>query len=227
MSTTLSRRNSSTGTHAADQARHLVATGSEPREPLRRHWGRVAGGVLAAVVGAWLFASIYVSADDRRDVLALATSVERLEPIERSDLKIVSLPSNAQVESVPASRVEELLGRVAGTDLAAGSLLAEGQLLPAGERLIGPNEAVVGLLVDPGDAPVSTMRRGAAVIVVARPAAGTTGEVEDVPGWLAEVSGEAASNGERAVEVVVRRADAATVSAAAADRRVTIVVLGV
>ena len=183
------RRSSSKAAQTADLARHVVAAASERRDPTRRRWGRVGGGLLAAVVGAWLFASLYVSAEDRTEVVALAKGVERLEPIQRSDLKVVSLPSDAQVEAVPASRVEELVGRVAATDLLEGSLLAAGQLLPVGERLVGADEAVVGLLVGPGDGPVSAMERGSAVLAVVRPAAGTTGDVEEVPGWLADISG--------------------------------------
>lgn len=198
---------------------------AERRDPLRRRWGRIGGGVLAAVVGAWVFASLYLSADDRRDVLAVADGIERFEVIERSDLRVVTLPSDAEVEWVAASRLDELVGRVAATDLAAGSLLAEGQVVPAGERLVGAAEAAVGLLVGPGDAPVSGLRQGAQVLVVTRPPAGVAGDVEAVSGWVADVSASAASSGERPVEVVVPRADAATVSAAA-DRRVTIVVVG-
>jgi hypothetical protein len=222
----MSRRSSSNGAQTADLARHAAAAASERRDPTRRRWGRVGGGLLAAVVGAWLFASLYLSADDRTDVVALARRVERLEPIERSDFKVVSLPSDAPVETVPATRMDELVGRVAATDLLEGSLLTAGQLLPAGERLVRADEAVVGLLVGPGDGPVSAMGRGAAVLAVVRPPAGTTGDIEEVAGWLADVSGKVASNDQRSVEVVVPRADAATVSAAAADRRVTIVVLG-
>jgi hypothetical protein len=70
------------------------------------------------------------------------------------------------------------------------------------------------------------MNRGAQVSVVVRPAAGTNGTVAEVPGWIAGIGGEVSSAGDRPVEVVVARAEAARVSAAAADRRVTIVVLG-
>ncbi len=88
------------------------------------------------------------------------------------------------------------------------------------------DEAIVGVLVGPGDSPTTGMTRGAVVSVVIRPAAGTNGTVAEVPGWIAGIGGEVSSSGDRPVEVVVARADAARVSAAAADRRVTIVVLG-
>lgn len=184
------------------------------------------GGVLAAVVGGWLFASLYLSAGDRSEVLVIGAGVARFETIERSDLRVVRLPDDAPVASVPASRLDAVVGRMAATDLAAGSLLAEGQLLAVGERLVTPAEAVVGVLVGPGDAPVTSVDRGQAVTVVVRPPAGTAGAVEEVSGWVAAVASSVSANGERPVEVVVPGRAAATVSAAAADRRVTIVVLG-
>lgn len=211
------------------QARAVVAGAAQRRDPLRRRWGRMAGGVLATIVGAWLFASLYLSADDRRDVLALANPVERFDVVERADLRVVRLPPDSDLAWVPATRLDEVAGRVAATDLTAGSLLAEGQLVDPGERLVLESEAVVGVLVGPGDAPSTGLVRGAAVSVVVRPAAGTAGasvEIVEIAGWVAEVSSATSSSGDRPVAVVVASGEAAMVSAAAADRRVTLVVAG-
>jgi hypothetical protein len=182
--------------------------------------------VFAAVVGGWLFASLYLSADDRVEVLAVASNIGRFDVIERSDLRVVTIGEDTDVASVPASRLDELVGRVASTDIVAGALLVDGQLLPDGDRLVAADEAIVGVLVGPGDSPTTGMTRGAQVSVVVRPAAGTNGTVAEVPGWIAGVGGEVSSSGDRPVEVVVARSEAGRVSAAAADRRVTIVVLG-
>lgn len=195
------------------------------REPVRRRWGRIAGGAFAALLGGWLFTSLYMSAGDRVDVLALSNDVGRHEAIERSDLRVVAISADTDVSSVPASRLDDLVGRVAATDLTKGSLLADGALVADGERLVQAGEAVVGVLVKPGDSPTNEMRPGASVSVVVRPAPGTTGAVTEVPGWVVNV-GSAASNGDRTIEVVVARQSSAAVSAAAADRRVTIVALG-
>lgn len=225
MSATVYRRSTPADPSSPARARAAIAA-TAPRDPLRRRWGRIGAGVAAALLGAWVFAALYLSADDTRDVLALTDGVQRLETIERSDLRVVSMPTNADVQTVPASQLDDVVGRVAATDLAPGSLLADGQLVPAGERLVTADEAVVGVLVGPGDAPSTGLDRGAVVSVVIRPPAGVTGDAEEVPGWVADLSGAVASNGDRPVEVVVARSDAAAVSAAAADRRVTIVVLG-
>lgn len=182
--------------------------------------------MLAAIAGGWLFASLYLSADDRADVLALAGSVDRFATVERSDLRVVRLSTDTDVESIPASRIDEVVGRIAATDLAAGSLLAESHLHPRGERVVAAEEAVVGVLVGPGEAPAAGVARGAEVSVVIRPAAGSTGELVEVAGWLVDVEGAATPGGDRALSVVVPSEDATEVSAAAADRRVSIVVAG-
>lgn len=208
------------------RARASVATASERRDPLRRRWGRIGGGVLAAVLGGWLAASLYLSADDRTEVLALANGVDRFEALERSDLRVVRLSSDTDVASLPASRLDELVGRIAATDLAGGSLLIEDQLLGTDERLVSAGDAVVGVLVGPGDAPSSGLVRGASVLVVVRPAAGTSSSIVETSGLVAEVGTAVGSSGDRPVAVVMPADDAAAVSAAAADRRVTLVVVG-
>jgi len=216
----------SDGADRTTRARASVATATERRDPLRRRWGRIGGGVLAAVLGGWLAASLYLSADDRTEVLALSNGMQRFEVLERSDLRVVRLSSDTDVASLPASRLEQLIGRIAATDLAAGSLLVDDHLLGADERLVSARDAVVGVLVGPGDAPSSGLVRGASVMVVVRPAAGTSNSIVETSGWVAEVGAAVGSSADRAVAVVVPAEDAAAVSAAAADRRVTLVVAG-
>lgn len=226
MSTTMTRRNGAASPDSANRAARQATVAGQKKDPVRRRWGRIGGGAFAAVVGGWLFASLYLSADDRVEVLAVATDIGRFDVIDRSDLRVVTIGEDTDVASIPASRLDELVGRVASTDIVAGGLLVDGQLLPAGERLVTADEAIVGVLVGPGDSPTTGMTRGAVVSVVIRPAAGTNGTVAEVPGWIAGIGGEVSSSGDRPVEVVVARSEAARVSAAAADRRVTIVVLG-
>lgn len=206
-------------------ARRAAAPARSPRGVVRRRWGRIGAGAAAAVLGAWLFAALYLSAGNRTEVLVMAHDVDRLERLERSDLRVVRLSEDSDVASVDAGRIEEFMGRAAGVDLVAGSLLAPGQVLPAGRELLGAGEAVVGLLVGPGDSPVGSLRRGAPVLVVVRPAAGSQGDPVEVEGWVFDASGEVLNTRERPVEVAVPRARAGLISAAAADRRVSVVAL--
>lgn len=217
-------RSRSTGSNGR-AARDTAAPARSPTGVVRRRWGRIGAGAAAAVLGAWVFAALYLSAGDRADVVVMARDVDRLEVIGRSDLRVVRLSQDADVDWVDAARIDEFVGRVAGVDLVTGSLLSPGQVLPAGSELLDDGEAVVGVLVGPGDSPARSLRRGAPVLVVVRPPAGSEAETLEVEGWVFDASGEALNTRERPLELVVPRARAGLISAAAADRRVSVVAL--
>ncbi len=222
MTSTLRTTNNGKGQAARAAA---VTVAKPPGGPVRRRWGRIAVGLAAAVLGAWIFAALYLSAGDRHEVVALSQTVDRLDVIERSDLRVVRISSDTDVSTVDAARIDEIVGRVAETDLVAGSLLSSDHLVPDGRQLLDSDEAVVGVLLGPGDSPTRVMRRGTPVLVVVRPAAGSQGETEQVEGWVYDTSGEALNTRERPIELAVPRDSAAAISAAAADRRVTVVAL--
>ena len=192
----------------------------------RRRRGRIVVGVVAVVIGAWVFAALYLSAGNKVDAVAVASNVARLDTITRADLRVVRVSADSGVAVVRSDQLDAMVGRVAATDLVAGSLLAPGQVRRAGDRVLDKREAIVGLLLGPGDAPGDQLRRGVAVLVVVRPTAETDGDPVEVTGRVFDASAAALSSGERPVEVVVPRADAATISAAGADKRVTVVALG-
>lgn len=177
------------------------------------------------MIGAWLFAALYLSAGDRTEVVVVAERVERLSTIERSNLRTARISDDVDVATVTADRLDELVGRVAGVELVPGGLLTDGQLLPRDHQLLDAAEAVVGVLLGPGDGPSVSLGRGAPVLVVVRPPPAVPGEPFEIEGWVFDASADAVSARERPIEVVVPRADAASVSAAAADGRVTIVAL--
>lgn len=222
MTTTLRSRPSANGSRV--QAAR-TASSNPPRTPVRRRWARLGAGLAAAVLGAWIFAAMYLSAGDQRDVLVVANDVPRFEVIERSDLRVARLSEASDVDAVAAGRIDEFVGRSAGVDLVSGSLLSAGQVLAAGDKLIADGEAVVGVLVGPADAPQDSLRRGARVTVVVRPVSGSTEPPSEIDGWVWNASSDASSTREVAVEVVVPAEQSGLVSAAAADRRVSIVVL--
>ena len=177
------------------------------------------------MVGAWIFAALYLSAGDRSDVLVVARDVDRLEVIDRSDLRVARMSSDPNVTMLSAGRLDEFVGRVAAVDLVAGSLLSDSQVRPRGQRILEADEAVVGVLLRPGDAPSDMLRRGSPVTVVVRAPTGTQRAPVEVKGWVFNASLDALTSRERPVEVVVSQADAGMVSAAAAEQRVTIVAL--
>ena len=222
MTSTLQPKTSNNG-HAERTRAAAVAPARPPGTPMRRRWGRIGLGLAAAVLGAWIFAALYLSAGDRQEALALSRDVDRLETISRSDLRVVRISTDTEVSAVDASQIDTIVGRVAGTDLVAGSLLTADQLIPQGRQLLGEDEAVIGVLIGPGDSPSRVLRRGTPVLVVVRPAAGTQGDPEEIEGWVFDASGEALNTRERPIELAVPRSAAGAISAAAADQRVTVV----
>ena len=91
--------------------------------PARRRWGRVAAGGVLALVGAWTAASLYASAGERVEVVVVAGEVDRFEEIARDDLKVVRVAADPGVDTIPGADLDDLVGRVAATDLSDGVLL--------------------------------------------------------------------------------------------------------
>lgn len=191
-----------------------------------RRWGRIVAGVVAVVLGAWIFAAVYLSANDRTAVLVMAQPVARSATISRADLRVVEVGASGGVASVPADDLQKVVGRVAATDLPAGSLLAAASVGSSATKVVGRDQAVVGVLVGRSDAPSSELRAGARVSVVIRGASGSEDAPQVISGRVLDASGDALSDGTRPIELVVARDDAPAVAAAAADKRVSIAVLG-
>jgi hypothetical protein len=194
--------------------------------PARRRWGRVAAGGVLALVGAWTAASLFASAGERVEVVVVAGEVDRFEELTRDDLKVVRVAADPGVDTIAGADLDDLVGRVAATDLSGGVLLSEDQLLGPDERLVGGDEAVVGARLGPGAAPQRGLVGGTPVMVVLRPVQ-TDGDAEvvEVEGWLAEVAEPDATTGEREASLVVPAGSAAEVAAAAADQRIAVVAL--
>lgn len=193
--------------------------------PLRRHWGRVAAGGVLALLGAWVAASLVASAGERVDVVVTARDVGQFEEVERDDLRLVRVAADPGVDTIGGDELDELVGRVAATGLPEGVLLSPSQLVPAGERLVGADEAVVGTRLGPGAAP-GGLQGGTSVLVVVRPQQGSPDdEVSEVQGWLAEIGEPDESSRSREASLVVPASVAGGVAAAAADERIAVVAL--
>jgi hypothetical protein len=194
--------------------------------PARRRWGRVAAGGVLALVGAWTAASLYASAGERVEVVVVARDVEQFAEIGRDDLRVVRVAADPGVDTIPGADLDDLLGRVSATALPDGVLLSQDQLVGAGARVTGRDEAIVGAELAPGAAPRGALAGGTRVLVVVRPPqSGGEGTVEEVEGWLAEISDPDTTTGAREASLVVPAGAAAEVAAAAADARIAVVAL--
>ena len=143
----------------------------------------VAGCALAAVL--WQASSV-----ERDPVLAVRDGVRRGEVLTADDVQVVYVASDDPIGHLPEAQLEAVVGGVAGTDMAAGTLLTADLVVAGGAVTAGAG--VVGLALEPGQVPTATLRPGDLVNVVAGPDAATAGEsvlveraevyaVEDLP----------------------------------------------
>jgi hypothetical protein len=214
------------------RARRGALPESSQSLPLRRRWGRFALGAVLALLGAWVFAALYVSAGERVEVLAMRNDVGRFEEIDRDDLRTVRVAADEGVDTIDASDAGDLVGRLASTELREGSLLADSQLVPEDSDLIGADEAVVAANLPQSAAPDQAWEAGMDVIVVIVPpetggaAPEGEGENEEIEGWLYNVGDLDDQTRTRQIDLVVPDYAAAEVAAAAADERVVLALAG-
>jgi hypothetical protein len=119
----------------------------------------VAGGALASLVLA-------TSGRERTPVVALAGDVSRGEVIAEDDLTTVHVGSDASIAHTAEDEAATLVGRVAVSDLAAGTVLTP-ELVAAPAELVGPGEGTVGLSLEAGQVPSLRLAPGDRVSVVA------------------------------------------------------------
>jgi hypothetical protein len=131
----------------------------------RRRRPALAIGSLALVIACVaIFVSVYLSAGRQVAVLAMAKAVPQGQVVQISDLTTVRLSAGPGIDSMPASRATDVIGRRAAQILEPGTLLTENDLVtryapPAGE-------SIVGVSLKEGQLPASGVAPGETVDVV-------------------------------------------------------------
>jgi hypothetical protein len=177
--------------------------------PTRRRWGRFAAGATLALLGAWVFAALYVSAGERVEVLALAHDVDQYKVLSEDDFRTVRVSTDPGLETVKASDADELIGRTAKVPLVEGTLVSEGALVPKGEPVVGEGFITVPLKLKSGNYPEQDNLGGLRVSIVVPPANPTQDEeptiVDDAVILLAGDVDE--NTGDRRFTVIVPEGD--------------------
>jgi Flp pilus assembly protein CpaB len=204
----------------------------EPRleSPSRRR-GRLpelAVGVGLMVAFALAAVLWHLSSTDKDPVLALAVDVERGEVVEATDLRVVYMASDEPLASLPGSASATVVGRVATTDLEAGTVLTRSQVT---ERVVlAPGEGVVGLALDPGQFPALGLAPGDRVNVVtaapADPSENSAASVVLVSGGEVFAVEDLGNQGRQFVSLRMTEADANRVASAAERGPVRLVLVG-
>lgn len=192
--------------------------------PARRrvHVPTVLIGVLLVVGCALAFGVLARDLSDARGVVVLARPVPRGTVLSEADLAVAQLPQDTGVRATPATDRQRLLGRTLLVSLPAGTALTT-DLVTAGAVDIGPTSRTLGLLLEPGGYPTTSLAPGDTVSVVDTQGSGNVLDDRAVVVSFAPTIEGAAT---RLVSIVVDEGSAAAITAAAAQDRVRLLLHG-
>lgn len=194
-----------------------------PPPKLRRRPLLVAASVAAICLGALLAVWAYTSTTTAHEVVAVRSSIQRGEVIERQNLVTVRIGLDPALKPVPAAQLGTIIGQRAATDLPAGGLLTQDSI--ATTVIPGRSMSVVGVAFPVSLMPGEPLHAGDQVRVVATP--GQQGEVTSAAQRfiVATVVGvyPDVDNGQTVVSVQVPHDQAAELAARSATGKVALV----
>ena len=214
-----------------------MARGSAPaagfgRPPAPRPARSVAGALLGAVLIVFCAAAVGLytaNVGHRRAVLLVVRAVPAGAVIQSSDVGEARLSADPSVRTIGAGQRAHVVGRVAATNLAVGTLLTASDL--ANGPRIDASQSVVGLALKPGQYPAGLRAEDRVMLVdtgppdAAPPADAPAGGVLVADAEIRETS--TAPDGQGAtVSVIVPRPMAAVAASAAARGQVTVILTG-
>ncbi len=189
----------------------------------RRRPALLALGACLMAVGVLTGALLLNNAGNRRSVLAVARPVPFGSAITAADLSRAQLSLDPSVASVPWSELDQVVGRLAATDLEPGSLLTREQLTDASPP--GPGQVLVPLAVPASRMPAISLQPGDKLLVVNTPAAGADPPTLPPTTIAATVVrlGETDLNGVTVLDVTVATSDGPALAARSATGRIALI----
>lgn len=173
-----------------------------------------------ALAGAWFY-----STSTRADAyVALRSPIQRGQEVSGSDLISFEINTDEEIEAIAWREASTIVGKVAVTDLAVGTLVAPGHFSDRAD--IAEGFGIVGLALETGEYPTFGIRSGDWVRVVAVPD-NNSNEVNPPADVLAErvqvveVATEAGTA--RFISLTMDTATADLVAAVEADGRVRLI----
>ena len=222
-------------TVTSNGARRAMITPAPPPLPPASHGqrdrSRVAAGALVLVVCMLAAVLIYGRVGDRREVLAMARTVEVGQTVHPTDLRVVRVSSDPGLHLVRATDRSRIVGRPAAVRLLAASMVSPDQIgeaagLPAGT-------AMVGAVLKPGQFPLGLAAGDLVGLVVSASTGETGGGVNADPAVTApplatvvNVQAAADATGNTAASLQVPVAIAPVIAQAGAAGRLNLVVIG-
>lgn len=190
----------------SDPATGTPPTNGSPVAVRRRGRSRlVLIGSLLSVVGAVTGVVVVQQTGQRESVIALARPVPFGQPVTEQDLRQILLSADAGLATVSWTESDEIVGRIATTDLLPGQIMTRDAVTT--ERLPSPGQAIVGVAVKRGQLPVTPLAPRDQVLIV--DAAETSGAGVDAS--VLRV-GDIDVGGERTVDLLVADTNAPLVA---------------
>jgi hypothetical protein len=157
-------------------------TPQPPRMPGRRNPKWIALGIVALCLGGLLSYMIYARVASETAVVAAAHTVYRGETIEQGDLTTITIRNGSLPQTMPATRLADLVGKRAVYDLIEGSVIPSAAV--ADQAVPAEGRAIVGLKLAPGRAPSNLLLPSSAVRLIAMPAAADSSAADKLDGSI-------------------------------------------
>lgn len=132
--------------------------------PTSRRRARIAGGAALAAAAIGGNVLLYVSLDDRTEVVQVVTDIRAGALVTADDLRIVEVDLDPTVPVVPADDLALVVNQHARVHIASGTLLAPVLMQPA--PLVGPGSAIVAIELRPTRVPDGLRERSLVELVV-------------------------------------------------------------
>jgi hypothetical protein len=213
-------------TRVQERPAAAAGAGISPPPKLRRRPALAALGVaLVALSGAgaaWLTTAV----GHTHSVLAARAGIDRGSIITAADLTSADINPDPALHPIPAAQRDQILGRRAAVDLAAGTLLTPQSVTTATVPAAG--QSLVGISLTRAQLPAQPLRQGAKVRIIDTPKAQDDPPAGTPTSTAATVvaAHPPADDGSVIVDVTVPSTDADVLAARAATGRVALVLVG-
>src|SRR5918994_7236915 len=169
-STATTTATESTAGRHADVQTPMPAPPQPVRTLARRRGALIGVGLALVALGALAFLFVSARMNETIEVIAVVNDLERGSVIGADDVAVASMVADPRLASLPADRLEDVIGLRASTDLVAGTFLTDASL--AAEVIPGDGQAVVGVALTPAQMPGEPLLAGDKILIVDTPAAG-------------------------------------------------------
>jgi hypothetical protein len=194
-----------------------------PPPKLRRRPALIALGIALIALGGLAAGWLTTAVGNTHSVLVMRTTVDRGGVVGAGDVTVARINGDPTLKTVPAGRRDEVIGKRAAVDLAAGSLLTPGSVTD--QTVPATGQSLVGVNLSPAQLPARLLRPGDPVRIVSTPRTQDdppTAEPNSITGTVVGTR-FLSDTGRTVVDVSVPSNEAADLAARVATGRVALV----